>query len=56
MTGRAVKALIAIVLGIGVCGVGALMGLAGVASACTPTLNPGATSATTSPSAASASA
>jgi cell wall-associated NlpC family hydrolase len=42
VTGRAVKALIAIVLGLGVCGVGALMGLSGVVSACTPTVNPGA--------------
>lgn len=41
MTGRAVKALIAIVLGVGVCGVGVLMGLTGVVSACTPAGNPG---------------
>ena len=57
MTGRAVKALIAIVLGIGVCCVGGLMGLTGAASACTPTVNPAASSpgaATASPGASTA--
>lgn len=50
MTGRAVKALIAIVLGIGVCCVGGLIGLSGAATACTPTTNPStATSATAPP-------
>jgi cell wall-associated NlpC family hydrolase len=58
MTGRAVKALIAIVLGIGVCCVGGLIGLTGAASACTPTVNPAASSpgaATASPGASTAS-
>ncbi|MDT4994371.1 MAG: hypothetical protein QOH97_4263 [Actinoplanes sp.] len=50
MTGRAVTALIAIVLGMGACCVGGLIGLSGAAAACTPTLNPSATSATMSPS------
>jgi cell wall-associated NlpC family hydrolase len=53
MTGRAVMALFAIVLGV-VCCVGALIGISG-ASACAPTINPGTATSASSGTAASAS-